>query len=156
VTAMQTRAIDERASPVAVGECCEERVTFDAESIRAFAAMSGDWNPLHHDDAAAARSRFGRIIASGPHVVARMMGLEATYFSARHDALGLDNAFRFVRGVPEGTTLTLAWTVTNMTYKASLHGHIVAIEGRAIDDEGVVYVTGRGTILLRCFGEEPR
>ncbi len=153
---MQTRAVDERAPPVAIGERCEERVTFDAESIRSFAAMSGDWNPLHHDDAVAAGSRFGRIIASGPHVVARMMGLEATYFSARHDALGLDNAFRFVRGVPAGATLTLAWTVTGMTYKASLHGHIVSIEGRAIDDDGVVYVSGHGTILLREAKKETR
>ena len=134
---------------VAVGEHCEMRVTFDAESIRTFAAMSGDWNPLHHDEAHAARSRFGTIIASGPQVASRMMGLEATYFSARYDALGLENAFRFVRGVPAATTLTLAWTVTAMAYKTSLAGHIVSIEGSAIDDDGVVYVTGQGTILLR-------
>jgi acyl dehydratase len=146
---MGSPMVEERPAPVTIGERCEARVTFDADSIRAFATMSGDLNPLHHDEAHAARSRFGTIIASGPHVASRMMGLEATYFSARHDALGLENAFRFVRGVPAATTLTLAWTVTAATYKRSLAGHIVSIEGSAIDDDGVVYVTGHGTILLR-------
>jgi acyl dehydratase len=139
-------------APVAIGERCEERVTFEAAAIRAFAAMSGDFNPLHHDEARAAKSRFGTIIASGPHVASRMMGLEATYFSERHQPLGLDNSFRFVRAVPAGTTLTLTWTVTAVTPKPSLDGHIVGVEGRAIDDDGVVYVSARATLLLRAAG----
>ena len=73
----------------AVGERFTRRVTFDADAIREFAALSGDHNPLHHDDAAGEASPFGRIIASGPHVVALMMGLDATYFSRQFDALGL-------------------------------------------------------------------
>ena len=64
-------------APVAVGGTFTQRVTFDAASIRAFATLSGDNNPLHHDDAAGAASPFGTIIASGPHVVALMMGLDA-------------------------------------------------------------------------------
>jgi acyl dehydratase len=137
------------AAPVAIGERFDERVTFDAAAIRAFAAMSGDFNPLHHDDAIAAASRFGSIIASGPHVASRMMGLEATWFSARHQPLGLENGFRFVRAVPAGTTLTLAWTVTAVSPKPSLGGHVVAIDGQAIDDDGVVYVRAHATLLLR-------
>jgi acyl dehydratase len=142
-------AADAPSPPVPIGERCEVRVLFDADSIRGFATMSGDFNPVHHDDAVARRSRFGRIIASGPHVASRLMGLEATHFSARHDALGLDNSFRFVRGVPAGTALTLSWTVTGATWKPSLGGHIVAIDGRAVDDDGVVYATAHATLLLR-------
>jgi len=136
-------------TPVTLGERFSRRVTFDAASIRAFPTLCGDANPLHHDEAVAARSGFGTLIASGPQTTALMMGLNATFFCARFDALGLGFAFRFVKAVPAGATLTLEWTITGSEPKASLRGHIVSVEGRAVDDEGAVYVTGRGDNLIR-------
>lgn len=139
-----------RYSAIEVGERFERRVTFDADSIRRFAELCGDRNPLHHDDAIAAASTFGTLIASGPHVTALMMGLDATFFTQRHEALGLQFEFRFVRAVPAGVTLTLEWTVASVAAKASLEGDIVDVEGRAIDDAGNIYVTGRGSNLVRA------
>jgi len=135
--------------PIRVGERFARRVMFDADSIRRFATMAGDRNPMHHDDAAGARSPFGRIIASGPHVVGLMMGLDASALSERFDALGLNFEFRFVRAIPAGTELLLEWTVTACYPKASLAGFIVEVEGRAADDMGTVYTTGRGANLVR-------
>jgi len=132
-----------------VGERFSRRVTFDAESIRTFATLCGDHNPLHHDDKAAASGPFGALIASGPHVVALMMGLDATSLSARGNALGLGFEFRFDKAVSEGAQLTLEWTVTDVTHKASLSGHVVSVEGRAIDDAGILYVSAKGRNLLR-------
>ncbi|HSC22862.1 MAG TPA: MaoC family dehydratase, partial [Casimicrobiaceae bacterium] len=63
------------ADDVRVGARASRRVTFDAGSIRRFASLCGDHNPLHHDERAAAQGPFGTLIASGPHVVALMMGL---------------------------------------------------------------------------------
>ena len=145
---------DERAFvgdeiPIAVGAGVARRATFDAEGIRRFAALCGDDNPLHHDERIAAAAPFGALIASGPHVVALMMGLDATFLSKRHEALGLGFEFRFVKAVPAGTTLTLEWTVTAVEYKASLAGHVVSVSGRAVDDTGAVYVTATGRNLLR-------
>ena len=137
------------APPVPIGERFARQVTFDAPSIRAFAAMCGDANPLHHDEAAASRSPFGTLIASGPQTAALMMGLNATFFCAQFDALGLNFAFRFVKAVPAGTTLTLEWTVVRSEPKPSLAGHIVGVEGRAVNDEGVVFVTATGDNLVR-------
>jgi acyl dehydratase len=136
-------------SPVTVGERFARRVTFDAESIRAFATLCGDANPLHHDDAAALRSPFGTLIASGPQTASLMMGLNATFFCARFDALGLDFRFRFVKAVPAGATLTLEWTISASVPKPSLQGHIVSVEGRAVDDAGVVFVSATGDNLVR-------
>ena len=136
-------------SPVTIGERFSRRVTFDAESIRAFAAACGDPNPLHHDAAAAARSAFGTLIASGPQTAALMMGLNATFFCARFDALGLGFTFRFVKAVPAGATLTLEWTISRSEPKPSLRGHIVGVEGRATDDAGVVFLTASGDNLIR-------
>jgi acyl dehydratase len=76
------------AAPLRVGERFARRVTFDDASIRRFAALCGDHNPLHHDVEAASRSAFGALIASGPHVTSMMMGLDATYLSGRGEALG--------------------------------------------------------------------
>lgn len=137
------------APPVPVGERFARRVTLDAASIRAFATLCGDANPLHHDETAAARSPFGTLIASGPQTASLMMGLNATFFCERFDALGLNFAFRFVRAVPAGTTLTLEWVVSRSERKPSLAGHVVAVEGRAVGDDGVVFVTATGDNLIR-------
>ncbi|NDP43590.1 MAG: MaoC family dehydratase [Aromatoleum sp.] len=134
---------------VAIGERFAERVHFDAQGIRRFAELCGDWNPLHHDVEAAAMSPFGTLIASGPHLTSLMMGMNATYFSRRFDALGLEFAFRFVRAVPVEATLLLEWTVDGVVPKVSLAGHVVTLDGRAVDAAGGVYVTGRGTMLIR-------
>jgi len=132
-----------------VGERFSRRVTFDAASIRTFATLCGDHNPLHHDPDAAAAGPFGALIASGPHVVALMMCLDATFLSSRGDALGLGFEFRFDKAVREGAALTLEWTVTGVTPKASLAGHVVSVEGRAVDDAGITYVSATGRNLLR-------
>ena len=132
-----------------VGERFSRRVTFDAASIRTFATLCGDHNPLHHDEQAASRSAFGSLIASGPHVTSLMMGLDATFLSGRGEALGLGFEFRFVKAVPAGAALTLEWTITDVAHKESLAGDVVSVEGRAIDDAGVVYVTATGRNLVR-------
>ena len=146
VTASVTSMME---APVTIGERFSRRVTFDVASIRAFATLCGDANPLHHDEAAAARGPFGTLIASGPQTAALMMGLNATFFCARFDALGLGFQFRFVKAVPAGATLTLEWTIRRSEPKPSLAGHIVSVEGRATDDAGVVFVTASGDNLIR-------
>ena len=82
-------------------------------------------------------------------MVALMMGLDATALSARGDALGLGFEFRFDKAVREGAQLTLEWTVTDVAHKASLAGHVVSVEGRAVDDNGIIYVSATGRNLLR-------
>jgi acyl dehydratase len=140
---------DHSLRPQQRGERFARRVTFDAAAIRNFATLCGDHTPLHHDEHAASQSAFGSLIASGPHVTSLMMGLDATFLSGRGEALGLGFEFRFVKAVPAGTTLTLEWTVSGIEHKRSLAGDIVSVEGRALDDAGVVYVTGTGRNLLR-------
>ncbi len=50
---------------VSVGEIFERIVTFDEQGARTFATLVGDFNPLHHDDEFARKSRFGGLIISG-------------------------------------------------------------------------------------------
>jgi acyl dehydratase len=81
--------------------------------------------------------------------VALMMGLDATYLSERFDAVGLGFDFRFVKAVPAGAELTLEWTVSACRPTSGATGYVVSVEGRAVDDAGTVFVTGKGENLVR-------
>jgi acyl dehydratase len=48
-----------------VGEKASRTRLVSREDIELFTALTGDRNPLHYDEAAAARSRFGGIIVQG-------------------------------------------------------------------------------------------
>jgi acyl dehydratase len=51
--------------PPPVGARATWTRTFSAEDVEAFAAISGDRNPLHFDEAFAARTRLGRLVVQG-------------------------------------------------------------------------------------------
>jgi acyl dehydratase len=138
-------------NPFAGGERFTKEVVFDVASIRAFATLVGDFNPLHHDEAAAKAGPFGVLIASGTQVTSLLMGLDATLLSDYGMALGLGFDFRFDKAIPAGAVLTLAWTITGCTYKPSLKGYVVSLEGEARDAAGTLYLSAHGSNLLRPF-----
>jgi acyl dehydratase len=59
--------------------------TFTAADIKAF-ARAFDPQPFHIDEAAAAESQFGGLVASGWHTAAIMMKLRVAYLSREIDA----------------------------------------------------------------------
>src|SRR6266404_6191484 len=50
---------------VAVGQKASRTLTVSAEHVRIYAELTGDRNPLHFDEAFAAGTRFGRLVAQG-------------------------------------------------------------------------------------------
>ena len=71
---------------IAVGERAElGRHTFTAEDIKAFARRF-DPQPFHLDEAAAARSHFGALCASGWHTASMWMRLMVEYQNREDDA----------------------------------------------------------------------
>jgi acyl dehydratase len=135
-------------SRATVGERFAETVRFSAESIRAFADLVGDTNPLHRDEGFAARSRFGGLIASGTHSSALLLGLTASHFSRRAQPLGLEFHVHFHRAVHAGDTLELAWTVVRVQPKPSLGGDLVWLEGQARNQRGEVALAATATLLV--------
>jgi acyl dehydratase len=51
--------------PVRVGQVATRTLTLTDEHVRSFAQLSGDYNPLHFDEAFAQRTRFGRLVVQG-------------------------------------------------------------------------------------------
>lgn len=131
-----------------LGETFQRRVTITAADIRRFAASVEDFNPLHHDEAVAARSRFGALTASGTHSASLLMALTATHFSQHAQPLGLDFSLRFRKAVKAGDTLQLRWTVTRIEFKPSLGGELVTLEGDATNQNGEVALSASALLLV--------
>lgn len=103
---------------LAPGESAEFAKTITAEDIRAFAALSGDDDPVHVDEEFARRSAFGRTIAHGALVMG-LLSTTASLMSRRSVARGATGTpvsagydrIRFTRPVFAGDTLTARYTV---------------------------------------------
>ena len=50
---------------VSVGQKASRTMTVTAAHVKSFAEMTGDYNPLHFDEAFASRTKFGRLVAQG-------------------------------------------------------------------------------------------
>lgn len=50
---------------VHVGQKASRTMTVTSDHVRTFAEMTGDFNPLHFDEAFAAKTKFGRLVAQG-------------------------------------------------------------------------------------------
>jgi acyl dehydratase len=143
-------------SPFRVGERFEKPLLLDAQSIRNFATMVGDTNPLHHDEAFARTSRFGGLIASGVQTSAMMAAFTAGLVTDRAPSLGLEVQFRFRKAVKVDEPLLIAWEVTAIEAKPKLNGHIVTFEGKMTDGAGAVVLTGQvRTLVMKDWPLEP-
>lgn len=137
------------AHRVKSGDTLSVHHRYDAADIADFAHRAGDHNPVHHDAAAGARSRFGKRIAAGEHTISLMLGLAASWLAERGTAIGLGCSFRFTAAVREGDTLELVWRVTDTYFKESLGGMIVCFEGSATNQDGLVAMRGTLEMLLQ-------
>ena len=133
---------------IRVGECLSSQIMLSHEEIAAFARLSGDFNPLHHDQTYAQQTRFGGVIVSGPQLISLMMGLTATSFSRETAMLGLEFTFNFRKAVKAGEQITLEWEVVHTEPKASLQGIIADLAGKATNAQGEIVLTSKGKVLV--------
>jgi acyl dehydratase len=123
-------------------------VAFTEDSIRQFATYVGDSNPLHHDQAAAAASPFGRLIASGTQTLSMMLAALPDYLRRWQPNVGLEASVRLLRPVHAGDCARIEWEVTDIADTPKLKGWIVAVSGRLVRDDGVVALTATSKSLV--------
>ena len=117
-------------------------------AVREYALSVGDTNPVHHDREVAEASRFGRLIASGTHTTALLLGLTAAHFSTKGAMVGLEFWVRFRTPVYADERITLEWLVIKVTPNARLGGDVVDLRGRIRGEDGRTALGAKGRVLV--------
>lgn len=127
-------------------------VKVTAEDIVAFAKRY-DPQPMHIDPEAAARGRFGGLIASGWHTAALIMPLFVEHYLSKVATLpspGIDE-LRWVRPVRPGDTLRVRITVTEARRSQSKPDRgVVRCLVEVLNQSGEIVMTQRPMNLMLC------
>jgi 3-hydroxybutyryl-CoA dehydratase len=123
-------------------------VTLTPTMVSAYAHAAGDANPIHHDAEFASSTRYGRVIASGTHTTALLLGLTASHFSKMGVMVGLEFWVCFRRPIYADETIRLEWLVIKVTPNEKLNGDIVELRGRIRGQDGQTAVGGKGRVLV--------
>ncbi len=129
-------------------ERLSSEVTLTPTTVAAYAGAAGDHNPVHHDPAFAAGTRFGRLIASGTHTTALLLGLTASHFSRHGAMVGLEFWVRFRRPIYADETIRLEWLVVKVTPNEKLKGEVVELRGRIKGQDGHTALGAKGRVLV--------
>jgi 3-hydroxybutyryl-CoA dehydratase len=130
---------------LSVGQSAEMVRTVQAADIDAFAAVSGDENPVHLDEAYAKATQFGGRIAHGALSVAYVSAVLGTRLPGP-GAIYISQTVKFRRPVRIGDAVTARVTVTALDERrgqATLET-VCEVNGKAVmDGEAVVMVPRR-------------
>jgi acyl dehydratase len=136
-----------RFSDTRLGERFVRRERITARHLDDGARLIGDFNPLHVDEAFAARSRYGGRILHGV-ITSALVGAELGMVYAGTAIGYLEHAARFHAPVRIGDELTITWTVTGLLPKPRHGGGIVEAEASAVNQDGVTVCTASGRMLV--------
>ena len=132
-----------RFADLSVGQTAERTREMTEDLVNRYAELSGDYSPVHVDEAAAARTRFGTRIAHGM--------LSAGFLSA---VIGMDlpgpgtvwvaQTLRFKKPVKLGDSVTWRVEVKEL-FPEKKRARLATV---ATNQAGEIVIEGEGTILL--------
>ncbi len=140
-----TKTTKRKFAAIAEGESLPElrQGPITRTDIVKYAGASWDFNPFHHDEVFAKRSRSGGIIAHGMMVMGYLGRLATAYLgTAEFDRF----TARFKSVTRAGDTLRLQGKVKQLSPKAK--GGVVVLSLRAVNDTGEVVAEGEVTATL--------
>ncbi len=126
-----------------IGQSAEFAKTVMSEDVVRFAEITGDFNPVHLDEAAAAKSRFGGRIAHGMLTA----GLISATLAGKLPGPGsvyLAQTLRFTAPVRIGDTVTTRVEVTEL----NVPKRRVKLSTVCRNQKGEIVVDGEATVLL--------
>ena len=130
--------------PVKVGDKATFTKTVTNEDIQAYARVSGDNQPLHLDDAFAARTRFKKRIAHGMLSAGFISAVLGTKLAPQAVVVYLGQQMRFRLPVGIGDTITAEAEVTGIDETR----RIVTVRTDCLNQNGDAVLTGEATVLL--------
>ena len=125
-----------------VGDTASLSKTITDEDVRAFAALTGDNNPVHLDDTFASGTRFGRRIAHGmlgASLISAVLGTELPGAGSIY----LSQTLQFLGPVYLDDTLTACVTVA----KVREDKPIVTLETVCENQRGETLIRGEAVVL---------
>jgi acyl dehydratase len=111
--------------------------------VRAFAELSGDYNPIHLDEEFAAKTRFGRRIAHGMISGALISAVLGYEFKERK-IVYLSQTLKFTAPVFLDDTVTATATVANIREDK----HVVKLETVCTNQNGETVVKGEAVVMI--------
>ena len=129
--------------PLQIGDTATITKTITDDDIRAFAALTGDTNPVHLDDEYAKTTRFGRRIAHGMICASLFSAVLANQLPGP-GTVYLSQNLQFTAPVFPGDTVTARVTVTKIREDKP----IVTMETIATKEDGTVVVKGEAVGLV--------
>ncbi len=106
--------------PVSIGQRVESDLRLNVDSIIAGAELLRDENPLHNDIAAAQSSRFGSLIACGPHAAGIHACMLPTYFTELGlGVVGIEFTVQYLRPILPDVAYAMWWDVTAVRARGS-------------------------------------
>ena len=111
--------------------------------VRAFAELSGDYNPIHLDEEFAAKTRFKKRIAHGMISGALISAVLGYEFKERK-VVYLSQTLKFVAPVFLDDTITATATVAHIREDKP----VVTIETVCTNQNGETVVSGEGKIMI--------
>lgn len=111
--------------------------------VRAFAELSGDYNPIHLDNEFAAKTRFGKRIAHGM-ISGALISAVLGYELKDRKIVYLSQTLKFTAPVFIDDTVTATATVTNVREDKN----IVLVETVCTNQNGEMVVKGEAAIMV--------
>ena|SRR5512133_3840659 len=98
---------------ITVGQRAERTLTLTSKHVATFAELTGDYNPLHFDEAFAARTKFGRLVVQGGLTTGLLHALVAMDMPGPGTVF-LSQTWKFTAPVYIGDTITAAAEVLSV------------------------------------------
>ena len=128
---------------IKIGESFSTTKQITDSVVRAFADLSGDYNPIHLDDNFAAKTRFGRRIAHGMISGALISAVLGNEFKERK-IVYLSQSLKFIAPVFLDDFVTAAATVTKIREDKP----IVTLETVCRNQNGETVVAGEAVVMI--------
>ncbi len=129
---------------IKVGDRAEFEKTVTAEDVARFADITGDSNPLHHDQDYAAKTRFGQCIAHGMLSAGFISAAVGTKLAPNCCVIYLSQTLRFLRPVKIGETVRAVAEVKGTDPQK----RIVTLQTDCFNQDGEPVVKGEAVVLL--------
>ena len=125
--------------------------TVTEADVVAFAALSGDWNPMHTDAEFASSHPFGQRVAHGLLVLSIGVGLAVRLGFLEETALAFREIeeWKFSLPVYFGDTVRVRATVTETKPMARLGGGLVTLKAEILNQDDKVVQRGTWGVLVQ-------